>query len=135
MCLPREVASGRRSSLRTGWRLLRLSTTIGQAGRGATLQDTATAAQTLYDAGGGWDNWRRNVDYYDEGELVWLDVDTTIRKMTNGKKSINDFVAKFHGLGGDTAPKVVPYTFDDVVAGLNGVVANDWGTTFSPGTA
>ena len=90
------------------------------------LQDTATAAQTLYDAGGGWDNWRRNVDYYDEGELVWLDVDTTIRKMTNGKKSINDFVAKFHGLGGDTAPKVVPYTFDDVVAGLNGVVANDW---------
>ncbi len=92
------------------------------------LQDTATAAQTLYDAGGGWDNWRRNVDYYDEGELVWLDVDTTIRKMTNGKKSINDFVAKFHGLGGDTAPKVVPYTFEDVVAGLNGVVANDWGT-------
>jgi len=46
--------------------------------------------------------------------------------MTNGKKSLNDFVAKFHGLGGDTAPKVVPYTFDDVVAGLNGVVENDW---------
>ena len=90
------------------------------------VQDTATAAQTLYDAGGGWDNWRLNVDYYDEGELIWLDVDTTIRKMTNGKKSLNDFVAKFHGLGGDTAPKVVPYTFDDVVSGLNGVIANDW---------
>ncbi|WP_433985219.1 hypothetical protein RBB78_08770 [Tunturiibacter empetritectus] len=48
--------------------------------------------------------------------------------MTNGKKTIDDFVAKFHGLGGDTAPKVVPYTFDDVVAGLNSVVANDWAT-------
>ena len=92
------------------------------------IQDTATAAQTLYAAGGGWDNWRLSVDYYDEGELIWLDVDTTIRKMTNGKKSIDDFVAKFHGLGGDTAPKVVPYTFEDVVAGLNGVVANDWAT-------
>ncbi len=92
------------------------------------IQDTATAAQTLYEAGGGWDNWRLNVDYYDEGELIWLDVDTTIRKMTNGKKSLNDFVAKFHGLGGDTGPKVVPYTFDDVVAGLNGVVENDWAT-------
>jgi predicted metalloprotease with PDZ domain len=92
------------------------------------IQDTATAAQTLYDAGGAWDNWRLNVDYYDEGELIWLDVDTTIRKMTNGKKSLNDFAAKFHGLGGDTPPKVVPYTFDDVVAGLNGVVANDWAT-------
>ncbi len=92
------------------------------------IQDTATSAQILYDAGGGWDNWRLNVDYYDEGELIWLDVDTTIRKVTDGKKTLDDFVAKFHGLGGDTPPKVVPYTFDDVVAGLNSVVANDWAT-------
>jgi predicted metalloprotease with PDZ domain len=92
------------------------------------VQDTATAAQILYDAGGGWDNWRLGVDYYDEGELIWLDVDTTIRKMTDGKKSLNDFVAKFHGLGGDTGPKVVPYTFQDVVADLNSVVPNDWAT-------
>jgi predicted metalloprotease with PDZ domain len=92
------------------------------------IQDTATAAQILYAAGGGWDNWRLSVDYYDEGELIWLDVDTTIRKMTDGKKTLDDFVAKFHGLGGDTGPKVVPYTFEDVVAGLNGVVANDWAT-------
>jgi predicted metalloprotease with PDZ domain len=92
------------------------------------IQDTATAAQILYAAGGGWDNWRLNVDYYDEGELIWLDVDTTIRKMTDGKKSLDDFVAKFHGLGGNTGPKVVPYTFEDVVAGLNAVVPNDWAT-------
>ncbi len=92
------------------------------------IQDTATSAQILYAAGGGWDNWRLSVDYYDEGELIWLDVDTTIRKMTGGKKSIDDFVANFHGLGGDTGPKVVPYTFEDVVAGLNSVVANDWAT-------
>jgi predicted metalloprotease with PDZ domain len=90
------------------------------------LQDTATMAQVLYGAGGGWDNWRRYTDFYDEGELVWLDVDTTIRKMTNGKKSLDDFLAKFEGLGGNTGPTVVPYTFDDVVAGLNTVVPNDW---------
>jgi predicted metalloprotease with PDZ domain len=92
------------------------------------IQDTATSAQMFYSTGVGWDNWRLNVDYYDEGELIWLDVDTTIRKMTNGKKSIDDFVAKFHGLGGDTGPKVVPYTFDDVVAVLNDVAPNDWAT-------
>src|SRR5471030_820832 len=34
------------------------------------LQDTATMAQVLYDSGGGWDNWRRGVDFYAEGELV-----------------------------------------------------------------
>jgi len=90
------------------------------------LQDTATAAQILYEASGQWDNWRRNTDYYAEGDLVWLDVDTTIRKLTHEKRSLNDFLAAFEGLGGNTPPKVVPYTFDDVVSGLNSVVAYDW---------
>jgi predicted metalloprotease with PDZ domain len=92
------------------------------------LQDTATGAQILYMYGYGspWDNWRRNTDYYGEGDLVWLDVDTTIRKLTNDKKSLNDFLAAFEALGGNTGPKVVPYTFDDVVNGLNNVVAYDW---------
>lgn len=90
------------------------------------LQDTATAAQILYDASNQWDNWRRNVDYYAEGELIWLDVDTTIRKLTNDKKSLNDFCARFEGFGGNTPPKVVPYTFDDVVANLNVIVPYDW---------
>ena len=90
------------------------------------LQDTATMAQVLYFAGGGWDNWRRGTDFYAEGELLWLDVDITIRKLSNGKKSLNDFLATFEGLGGNTPPKVVPYTFADVVAGLNAVVPNDW---------
>jgi predicted metalloprotease with PDZ domain len=90
------------------------------------LQDTATAAQLLYAAGGPFDNWRRNTDYYDEGDLLWLEVDATIRQKTDGKKSLNDFVAAFHGLGGNTGPKVVPYTFEDIVAGLNAVVPNDW---------
>ncbi|HEY4380543.1 MAG TPA: M61 family peptidase [Acidobacteriaceae bacterium] len=93
------------------------------------LQDTANMAQVLYESGGGWDNWRRKVDFYDESELIWLDVDTTLRKMSDGKKSLNDFAAAFEGLGGNTAPKVVPYTFNDVVASLNTVVSNDW-TTF-----
>ncbi len=90
------------------------------------VQDTATMAQVLYNVGGPYDNWRLDTDYYDEGEFIWLDVDTTIRKLTDGKKSLNDFVAAFHGLNGNTPPRVVPYTFEDVVAGLNGVVKNDW---------
>ncbi len=90
------------------------------------LQDTATAAQTLYATSDQWDNWRRSVDYYAEGELLWLEVDTAIRKLSGGKKSLNDFCASFLGLGGDTSPKVVAYSFDDVVAGLNAIVPNDW---------
>jgi predicted metalloprotease with PDZ domain len=90
------------------------------------LQDTATAAQTLYDASGQWDNWRRNVDYYSEGELIWLDADTTIRRLTKDKKSLNDFAARFLGLNGNTPPEVIPYTFDDVVANLNAIAPYDW---------
>lgn len=90
------------------------------------LQDTATDAQVLYYVGGPYDNWRRATDYYDEGELLWLEVDLTIRAQTNNKKSINDFTAAFHGLGGNTTPKVVPYTFDDVVAALNAVTPYEW---------
>jgi predicted metalloprotease with PDZ domain len=90
------------------------------------LQDTADMAQVLYFSGGGWDNWRRSVDFYAEGELIWLDTDVTIRKLTSDKKSLNDFAAAFEGLGGNTTPKVVPYTFEDVVAALNTVVAYDW---------
>lgn len=90
------------------------------------LQDMAAAAQILYDASSQWDNWRRAVDYYPEGELIWLDVDTTIRRLTNDKKSLNDFCARFEGRGGNTPPKVVPYTFEDVVANLNAIVPYDW---------
>ena len=90
------------------------------------LQDTAVSAQILDNAANDWDNWRRGVDYYPEGALVWLDVDTTIRKLSKGRKSLNDFCAAFLGAGGDTPPKVVPYTFEDLVTVLNSVAPYDW---------
>ena len=90
------------------------------------LQDTATAAQTLYGSGQQWSNWRRSVDYYPEGELLWLDVDMKIRDLSHGQKSIDDFCARFHGLGGNTGPKTVTYNFQDVVNDLNAVQPYDW---------
>jgi len=39
------------------------------------LIDTAVAAQVLYNSGGAGTAWRRSVDFYPEGTLVWLDVD------------------------------------------------------------
>lgn len=112
-------------------RLATIAADLNDARPGRTwrdLQDTASAAQMLYDAGGSYDNWRRDVDYYSEGDLLWLEVDETIREKTQGKKSLNDFLAGFEGFGGNTPPKVVPYTFEDIVSGLNAVVPNDWAT-------
>jgi predicted metalloprotease with PDZ domain len=89
------------------------------------LQDTATSVQTLFSAPPQWVNWRRSADYYPEGYLIWLDVDTTLRKQSNGQKSLNDFCRIFYG-GQGGAPNVITYKFEDVVATLNQVVAYDW---------
>jgi predicted metalloprotease with PDZ domain len=89
------------------------------------LQDTAEAAQVLYPAPSSWSGWRRGVDFYDEGALLWLEVDVLIRQKTEGKKSLDDFCRAFFG-GSDTGPVVKPYVFEDIVSGLNEVVAHDW---------
>ena len=89
------------------------------------LQDTADAAPFLYDATADWSNWRRGTDFYDEGELLWLDVDSTIRIITNDKKSIDDFCKAFHG-GEPGKFELKTYTFEDVVSALNQVAPNDW---------
>ena len=89
------------------------------------LEDTARSVQTLRMMGSQWQNWRRGLDYYPEGELIWLEVDSLIRQQSHGQKSLNDFCRSFHG-GESSPPKVVPYTFDDVVRGLNEVAPYDW---------
>ena len=89
------------------------------------LQDTATAAQILYSSRGDYEDYRRSVDYYPEGTLIWLDADVTIRQLSGGKKSLNDFCRAFHG-GESGPPQVKPYTFEDIVAGLNSVQPYDW---------
>jgi predicted metalloprotease with PDZ domain len=89
------------------------------------LEDTARSVQILRTLGPEWRSWRRGLDYYPEGELIWLEVDTIIRQQSNGQKSLNDFCRLFHG-GESGPPKVVPYAFDDVVRALNQVTPYDW---------
>jgi predicted metalloprotease with PDZ domain len=89
------------------------------------LIDTTIAAQVLYGAPAEWTSLRRSVDFYDEGWLIWLDVDTKIRELTAGKSSLDDFCKRFHGPPA-TPPTVKTYGFDDVVATLNDVAPFDW---------
>jgi len=89
------------------------------------LEDTATAGQLLYETGHEWEAWRRSTDFYNEGTLIWLEADVTIRRLTKGKRSLDDFCKRFHG-GGTGLPEVKTYAFADVVADLNAVAAYDW---------
>ncbi len=91
-----------------------------------SAEDTAVASSVLRHLNPAWSNWRRGQDYYFEGVLLWLDADTLIRKMTDNRKSLDDFEKIFLGEGGNTGPLIVTYTFDDLVKDLNKVVPYDW---------
>ena len=91
-----------------------------------STEDTAIAGSLIRGGNQAWVNWRRGQDYYQEGELVWLDADVTIRKLTDNKKSLTDFAKIFLGKAGNTGPLIVGYEFPELVADLNKVVPYDW---------
>jgi predicted metalloprotease with PDZ domain len=95
-----------------------------------SLADTAISARLLYDARQDWESRRRGVDFYDEGKLIWLEVDTIIRKQTQGKKSLDDFCRVFAG-GPSGPPQVKPYTLENLTETLSGVAPYDWTSFFS----
>ena len=103
----------------------RMTRSKGRAWR--PLEDTASASHLLYAAPNAWSAYRRSVDFYDEGTLIWLEADVIIRQKSGGAKSLDDFCRRFHG-GDERVPSVKGYTLDDVVADLNAVVPYEWKT-------
>lgn len=91
-----------------------------------SLRDTTVSAQLIYSQSRAWAaRLRRQEDFYQESALLWLETDTLIRRSSKGRKSLDDFCKLFYG-GQSTAPQVVPYDFDAVVAALNAVQPYDW---------
>ena len=110
--------------------LASIAASLGPGRPGRTwrpLLDTATGEPM---GGGmgfarGWLDWRRGTDYYDEGDLMWLEAATIIHQVTHGQKSIDDFCHLFHG-GPNDGPQLKTYTFDQLVEALNTVAPYDW---------
>jgi predicted metalloprotease with PDZ domain len=90
------------------------------------LADTAREVQHLFGARWEGTSWRRNVDFYDEGVMLWLEVDALIRSQTSGAKSLDDFAVAFFGGAGSGGPEVKPYTRAELVAALNAISPHDW---------
>jgi predicted metalloprotease with PDZ domain len=85
------------------------------------LIDTAVAFPGFGYDSRGWMNWKRGADYYDEGNLLWLDVATTIMRESNDRRSIDDFCRLFYG-GTNNGSGVETYNFDDLISALNTTV-------------
>jgi predicted metalloprotease with PDZ domain len=84
-----------------------------------TEQPLITARRPL-----SWLSWQRTEDYYTEGELLWLDIDTRVRELTRDRKSLDDFAKAFFQV--PAASEVSTYTFADVVQALKAVAPFDW---------
>jgi len=90
------------------------------------IRDLADEAPVAYSAPGAYYELRRNGgDFYTECNLIWLEADVTIRRLSGGKRSLDDFL-KLWASGGSTTPSVKTYTLDDVVTTLNAIQPYDW---------
>ncbi len=92
-----------------------------------SVLDTALAAPLHSSAAGA--SWRTQSDYYYECVFIWLEADTIIRKLSNGKKSLDDFCQDFFNKH-NGQPVAVGYTFDEVVQAMNKVQPFDWASFF-----
>jgi predicted metalloprotease with PDZ domain len=72
-----------------------------------------------------WLNWQRSEDYYSEGQLIWLDVDTRIRELSGDTRSLDMFAARFFGKAVDGSFATSTYDFDEVVGTLENVASYD----------
>ncbi|MGC8517718.1 MAG: hypothetical protein ACP5P4_04220 [Steroidobacteraceae bacterium] len=91
---------------------------------------TTGAPYFYYDSSGQYPSIRRTAgDFYTEGELLWLDVDTIIRTESHGKKSLDTFL-HLYSQPKFTGPITKTYTRADIEKLLNEVVPYDWHAFF-----
>jgi predicted metalloprotease with PDZ domain len=91
------------------------------------LQDTTNDPTIAQRRPKPYRGYQLSEDYYSGGQLVWLEADARLREKSGGKKSLDDFARAFFGVDdGSWVPKT--YVFDDVVATLDSIMADDWAT-------
>ncbi|MGA8574429.1 MAG: hypothetical protein WB609_01920 [Candidatus Cybelea sp.] len=102
-----------------------------ETGRETTpLIDLTTGAPYFYLAHGEYPHIRRTSgDFYTEGDLLWLDVDTIIRQRSHGARSLDTFLHRFT-TPAVTGPIVETYTREQVESLLGDVEPYDWHAFF-----
>jgi predicted metalloprotease with PDZ domain len=102
-----------------------------ETGRATTpLIDLTTGAPHFYEARGSYHAIRRGAgDFYTEGELLWLDVDSIIRGRSHGARSLDTFLHRYTAPA-LTGPIVVTYTRTQIENLLNEVEPYDWHAFF-----
>ena len=90
------------------------------------IQDTTNDPIVVGRGARAYLNYQMSEDYYRGGQMIWLEADALIRAGTKGRKSLDDFAKAFFGVNDGEWKVQNTYTFEDVVATLNGVYPHDW---------
>ncbi len=90
-----------------------------------TLEDTTNDPTAAHRSALPYRSWQMSEEYYSAGQMLWLAVDAKIRSLTHDAKSLDDFASAFFGMD-DGSYVTRTYTFDDLVAALDGVAEYDW---------
>lgn len=73
--------------------------------------------------------YQMSEDYYQGGQLLWLETDVRLRRLSDGERSLDDFARAFFGQDDGQWERPHTYTFDDVVATLEQLQpTGDWNT-------
>lgn len=71
--------------------------------------------------------YQMSEDYYQGGQMLWLEADVRLRTLSGGKRSLDDFAKAFFGQNDGQWERPDTYTFDDVAATLEQVQpTGDW---------
>jgi predicted metalloprotease with PDZ domain len=90
------------------------------------VQDTTNDPIVVGRAPRPYRNYQMSEEYYSAGQMIWLEADALIRNATRNRKSLDDFARAFFGVNDGEWEVQNTYTFEDVVATLNGVYPYDW---------
>ena len=71
--------------------------------------------------------YQMSEDYYQGGQMLWLEADVRLRTLSGGKRSLDDFAKAFFGQNDGQWERPDTYTFEDVAATLAQVQpTGDW---------
>ncbi|MEG1679658.1 MAG: peptidase M61, partial [Stenotrophomonas sp.] len=71
--------------------------------------------------------YQMSEDYYQGGQMLWLEADVRLRTLSAGKRSLDDFAKAFFGQNDGQWERPDTYTYDDVAATLEQVQpTGDW---------
>lgn len=93
-----------------------------------SVQDTTNDPIITPRGGKPYRSWQLSEDYYAGAQMMWLEADVLIRSRTKNRRSLDDFARAFFGMDDGEWKTPSTYTYDDVVAALEGVLPYDWST-------